>query len=78
MMSDVVSNIEHMRHNIISVTSAAEEQTTVSRNITQSTQQLSDNSGHLTQSANESTLQFKQMKLDIDSLSKELSRFESK
>ena len=77
MMTDVVSNIEHMRHNIVSVTSAAEEQTTVSRNITQSTQQLSDNSGHLTQSATESTLQFKQMKLDIDSLSKELSRFES-
>ena len=36
MMTDVVSNIEHMRHNIVSVTSAAEEQTTVSRNITQS------------------------------------------
>lgn len=76
LMQDVVQNIESMASNMSSVASAADEQVLVSENISKSTEQLSDNSANLQQSAKQAGLEFERMKNNIDILNKELNRFE--
>ncbi|WP_372767764.1 methyl-accepting chemotaxis protein [Pseudoalteromonas sp.] len=76
MMMGVVDNIESMVNNMASVASAASEQATVSASISESTQTLSHNSEQLKLNSNESTKRFQEVKYDIESLNRELSRFD--
>jgi len=76
MMSGVVQSIQSIVDNMASVSSAAEEQTTVSDSISQSTQSLASNSKHLQSSTVEMGQKFSSMQQQINSLNKEMSRFE--
>ncbi|MEQ3514574.1 methyl-accepting chemotaxis protein [Pseudoalteromonas sp. BZB3] len=76
MMSGVVQSIQSIVDNMTSVSSAAEEQTTVSDSISQSTQSLASNSKHLQSSTAEMGQKFASMQQQINSLNQEMSRFE--
>lgn len=76
MMMGVVENIESIVTNMASVSRAAEQQTLVSKSISNSTQRLSDNSQKLQQDSDELGCRFDEMKRDIKTLNSELSRFE--
>ncbi|TLX47990.1 chemotaxis protein [Pseudoalteromonas phenolica] len=76
MMSGVVQSIQSIVDNMASVSSAAEEQTTVSDSISQSTQSLASNSKHLQSSTVEMGQKFASMQQQINSLNQEMSRFE--
>ncbi|ALO44091.1 methyl-accepting chemotaxis protein [Pseudoalteromonas phenolica] len=76
MMVGVVQSIQSIVDNMASVSSAANEQTTVSDSISQSTQSLASNSKHLQSSTAEMGQKFASMQQQITSLNQEMSRFE--
>jgi methyl-accepting chemotaxis protein len=59
-----------------SVSNAANEQTSVSDSISESTQSLASNSLHLENSTSEVGLKFEKMQQQINSLNQEMRRFE--
>jgi methyl-accepting chemotaxis protein len=76
MMTGVVHSIQSIVDNMASVSSAADEQTTVSDSISESTQSLASNSKHLQNSTAEMGQKFASMQEQINSLNQEMRRFE--
>jgi methyl-accepting chemotaxis protein len=76
MMTGVVHSIQSIVDNMASVSSAADEQTTVSDSISESTQSLASNSKHLQNSTAEMGQKFASMQQQINSLNQEMRRFE--
>ena len=76
MMSGVVQSIQSIVDNMSLVSSAANEQTSVSDSISESTHSLASNSKHLQTASAEVGEKFQRMQLQIKSLNEEMQRFE--